>query len=205
MGSIRALDPASVSARRSFASTSHLQQSPSLFNGDRGRQRSGSAPSASKKSYRYRRGYIPLSFLALPPILYWAWSSVAGDDPLSPYSYTDHTVSTKRKLTSKHIEIAVPLDAASRDLFHHPELVAAGPSRPTASRAAGTGTGEGNGSRAITVHHLMVKNPDLMIERPYTPVNDVEADGQARLVVKRVRGGEVGRYVQSLAHHEGRS
>jgi cytochrome-b5 reductase len=39
----------------------------------------------------------------------------------------------------------------------------------------------------------MVKNPDLMIERPYTPVNDAEADGEARLVVKRVRGGEVGR------------
>jgi cytochrome-b5 reductase len=124
---------------------------------------------------------------------------------LSPYSYTDHTVSTTRKLTSKHIEIAVPLDDASRDLFHHPELVAAGPSRPAASGVAGTGTKESNGSRAITVHHLMVKNPDLMIERPYTPVNDVEADGQARLVVKRVRGGEVGRYVQSLTHHEGRS
>lgn len=48
-------------------------------------------------------------------------------------------------------------------------------------------------SQTIMVHHVMVKSPDLMIERPYTPVNDVDADGEVRLVVKRVRGGEVGR------------
>jgi cytochrome-b5 reductase len=41
----------------------------------------------------------------------------------------------------------------------------------------------------------MVKNPDLMIERAYTPVNDVAADGRLRMVVKRVPGGEVGRCV----------
>jgi cytochrome-b5 reductase len=39
----------------------------------------------------------------------------------------------------------------------------------------------------------MVRSSALMIERPYTPVNDVDADGEARLVVKRVPGGEVGR------------
>jgi cytochrome-b5 reductase len=39
----------------------------------------------------------------------------------------------------------------------------------------------------------MVKSPDLMIERPYTPVNDVKAEGDVKLVVKRVRAGEVGR------------
>jgi cytochrome-b5 reductase len=49
----------------------------------------------------------------------------------------------------------------------------------------------GNGE--IVVSHVMVKNPDLMIERPYTPVNDVEKDGEVRIVVKKVKGGEVGR------------
>lgn len=39
----------------------------------------------------------------------------------------------------------------------------------------------------------MIKNPDLQIERPYTPVNDVARDGELDLVVKRVQGGEVGR------------
>lgn len=138
--------------------------------------------------HRYRRGYIPLSFLVVPPILYWLYTTVQGDEPLSPFTYTDHTVSSTRKLTSKHVEIAVPLDAPSRALFSHPDLAAAGPSRPRVPPDAQ----ESRGS-AITVHHLMVKNPDLMIERPYTPVNDAEADGEARLVVKRVRGGEVGR------------
>jgi cytochrome-b5 reductase len=47
--------------------------------------------------------------------------------------------------------------------------------------------------QGVTVYHVMVKSPDLMIERPYTPVNDVRTDGEVRLVVKRVRGGEVGR------------
>ena len=40
---------------------------------------------------------------------------------------------------------------------------------------------------------MMIKSPDIQIERPYTPVNDVLADGEIRVVVKRVKGGEVGR------------
>ncbi|WVQ83198.1 hypothetical protein IAT38_005337 [Cryptococcus sp. DSM 104549] len=43
----------------------------------------------------------------------------------------------------------------------------------------------------------MVKSPDIQIERPYTPVNDAVQDGEARMVVKRVRGGEVGRVVHA--------
>jgi hypothetical protein len=50
----------------------------------------------------------------------------------------------------------------------------------------------------------MVKNPDLMIERPYTPINDVRADGEVRIVVKRVKGGEVGRWVSSFGNVERR-
>ncbi|KAL7421741.1 hypothetical protein Q5752_003512 [Cryptotrichosporon argae] len=44
----------------------------------------------------------------------------------------------------------------------------------------------------------MVKSPDIQIERPYTPVNDAAADGEVCMVVKRVKGGEVGRVVHSL-------
>jgi cytochrome-b5 reductase len=49
----------------------------------------------------------------------------------------------------------------------------------------------------VTIHHVMIKSPDLQIERPYTPINDVVADGELKLVVKAVKGGEVGRYVHS--------
>jgi len=45
----------------------------------------------------------------------------------------------------------------------------------------------------IVIQHVMVKNPDLQIERPYTPINDVEHNGQIDLIVKKVKGGEVGR------------
>lgn len=47
----------------------------------------------------------------------------------------------------------------------------------------------------MTIYHVCIKSPDLQIERPYTPINDPERDGYMDLVVKRVRGGEVGRYV----------
>lgn len=40
---------------------------------------------------------------------------------------------------------------------------------------------------------MMVKNPDIQIERPYTPINDVGKDGEVQMVIKRVKGGEVGR------------
>jgi hypothetical protein len=50
----------------------------------------------------------------------------------------------------------------------------------------------------VDVWHVYVKSPDLQIERPYTPINDVEKDGFARLLVKRVKGGEVGRYVTNI-------
>jgi cytochrome-b5 reductase len=43
------------------------------------------------------------------------------------------------------------------------------------------------------IEHIMIKNPDLQIERPYTPVNDVSKDGEVDVIVKRVRGGEVGK------------
>lgn len=48
------------------------------------------------------------------------------------------------------------------------------------------------------VQHMMIGAPDIQIERPYTPVNDPGADADVKMVVKRVRGGEVGRWVTAL-------
>lgn len=44
---------------------------------------------------------------------------------------------------------------------------------------------------------MMVGAPDIQIERPYTPINDPVADGDVKMVVKRVKGGEVGRSASS--------
>ena len=190
--SARSFNPAAQNARKPAQRTAAL---PKTDSGGR------SANLSTRPSERPRRGYIPLSFLVVPPILYWLYTSTRDDEPLSPYSYTDHTVSCVRKLTASHVQVAVPLDSDSRQLFSHPELVAAGPSQPPSPSTAAHPERSEAASRAITVHHVMVKNPDLMIERPYTPVNDVEADGEARLVVKRVRGGEVGRSVIPIPHY----
>lgn len=48
----------------------------------------------------------------------------------------------------------------------------------------------------VVIHHVCVKSPDLQIERPYTPINDPAKDGYMDIVVKRVKGGEVGRWVR---------
>lgn len=48
----------------------------------------------------------------------------------------------------------------------------------------------------VVIQHVMVKSPDIQIERPYTLINDPNAangEREMRMVVKRVRGGEVGR------------
>ncbi|UOH79193.1 hypothetical protein LQV05_000183 [Cryptococcus neoformans] len=47
----------------------------------------------------------------------------------------------------------------------------------------------------IVIQHVMVKSPDIQIERPYTLINDptiTDGEREMRMVVKRVRGGEVG-------------
>lgn len=59
-------------------------------------------------------------------------------------------------------------------------------------------TSDVNPKKYATIHHICVKSPDLQIERPYTPINDVQKDGVMKIVVKRVKGGEVGRHIHSL-------
>lgn len=157
-------------------------------------QRTSSTPDPSfrkklpaQSGPQVQRRYIPLSFLILPPILWYLYDTTRDAPPLSPYEYTDHNLISNERISPRHVCASVKLDEASRSLFgSSPDsLLAQGPSRRSEDGGAEAGL--------ITVHHLMVKNPDLMIERPYTPVNDAEKDGEAKLVVKRVKGGEVGR------------
>lgn len=82
------------------------------------------------------------------------------------------------RLSPLHAFFTVPVDVGERSQFGKEAVTLSGaPAR------------EGE----IVVQHIMVKNPALMIERPYTPINDVEKDGEMDMVVKRIRGGEVGR------------
>lgn len=73
------------------------------------------------------------------------------------------------KLTTQHARIRIPLSASDSALFHKGQ------------------------DESIVIEHVMIKNPDLQIERPYTPINDVGRDGEVDVVVKRVQGGEVGK------------
>jgi cytochrome-b5 reductase len=130
-----------------------------------------------------RRGfYLPLSLLLVVPAIYYFYPS-SPSRRLSPYTYSDHPVSSTTPLGPSHKELAVPIPRESIVLFG-----------TDAVRLNGTPVKKDDGE--VVVQHVMIKNPDLQIERPYTPINDVETDGEMRLVVKRVKGGEVGRSVQ---------
>jgi len=89
--------------------------------------------------------------------------------PLDPYTYSTHKVGSTSKLTAQHARVRIPLSSSDSALFDKGE----------------------DGS--IVLEHVMIKNPDLQIERPYTPVNDVGEDGEVDVIVKRVQGGEVGK------------
>lgn len=109
------------------------------------------------------------------------WRSGSDQTDLSPFKYTTHRVSSIKRISPQHVLIDIPISPRSREAFRN---------------GASTGVeSSSQGSGVVDVWHVYVKSPDLQIERPYTPINDVERDGYARLLVKRVKGGEVGRYV----------
>lgn len=129
---------------------------------------SSSSPGAGPSRPSRKRYYllaIPLAFL---PFTLFGTSR----KPLDPYAYSDHEIRSSTRLTPQHAQVAIPLSPSDADKFRPPEK------------------GEGD---LVVIQHVMVKNPDLQIERPYTPINDVGEDGDIQLVVKRVKGGEVGR------------
>ena len=127
------------------------------------RHQSTSIPPKPRLDRRYYLLAIPLAFL---PFTFFGSSK----KPLDPYTYSDHPVASTSKLTPQHARIRIPLSSSDAALFAESEK-----------------------GGAVTIEHVMIKNPDLQIERPYTPVNDVRGDGEVDIVVKRVQGGEVGR------------
>lgn len=121
-----------------------------------------------------RRPYYLLALpLALLPFTLFGSSRA----PLDPYTYSDHELGTSTRITAQHAQITIPLGEQDAALFRTGEVP--------------------DGDGMVTIQHVMIKNPDLQIERPYTPINDVGKDGQIELVIKRVKGGEVGRRVCS--------
>ena len=112
------------------------------------------------------------------PVLSFFFGSIFGvgsdDTPdLTPFKYTKHRVLSVKRISPQHVLVDIQVSEKSRAAFGN-------------SESAGQ---VGN----LDIWHVYVKSPDLQIERPYTPINDVEKDGFIRLLVKRVKGGEVGR------------
>jgi cytochrome-b5 reductase len=120
------------------------------------------------KTKRIMPRYAPLSLIALFPALYLLFPQA--EPELSPQIYSKHKLAGSEKLSGQHVLLRIPIPAAARGMFESPD-----------------GT--------VALQHVMIKSPDLQIERPYTFVNDAGQDGELRLVVKRVKGGEVGRSV----------
>ncbi|KLT39276.1 hypothetical protein CC85DRAFT_305182 [Cutaneotrichosporon oleaginosum] len=135
-----------------------------------------------------------LAVLALLPLFYFLRPA----SPLNPQVYSEHPVASVTPVGPAHVELVVRVPESERAQFGADAVVFSPygvPPRPHAAPYVHTEGAAPPGT--VVVQHVMVKNPDLMIERAYTPVNDVGADGEMRLVVKRVRGGEVGRLVHS--------
>lgn len=155
------------------------------FQGDR-THHSWSHQSRSRRD-RHRTRSNPdyrtvLSFSLLPALYTLVPDFLKGDGlnpDLSPYSYTRHTIHSIEKLGPQHIILRIELNDKSRAMFD-------------VDRA---GEQEDREGQEVTIQHVCVKSPDLQIERPYTPINDPARDGYMEFVVKRVRGGEVGRSV----------
>ena len=139
-----------------------------------------SSTSSSRLHLRLRHYIRPLgaTLLVLPPFLFFWRSSTPPH--ISPGTYSDHPCSSAERISPQHVLVSIPIPAASLALFDD-------------RGAEGATSTAGEKVETVTIHHLMVKNPDLQIERPYTPINDVGKDGELKLVVKRVKGGEVGR------------
>lgn len=48
------------------------------------------------------------------------------------------------------------------------------------------------------IHHIYIKDDDMQIERPYTPINGVGVDGKMTFWIKKYPGGEVSNWISRL-------
>lgn len=142
------------------------------------KQYSNAAPRPSNQ----RAFSLPLALLLVLPAAYYFYPTERANRRLSPQTYSEQQVVATASLSPTHKLLRVAVAPSDRALFGS-----------AAVRRDGT---PATGDREVVVQHVMIKSPDLQIERPYTPINDAEADGSMDLVVKRVRGGEVGRCVE---------
>ncbi len=55
----------------------------------------------------------------------------------------------------------------------------------------------GNDTLILPVHSIYIKDDDIQIERPYTPLYGIGKDGRMNFWIKRYEGGEVGRWLHS--------
>lgn len=131
-------------------------------------------PPPRRKSWPFPLGLS----IALLPGLYWFLSS---SPPLSPQLYSTQTIASTAPLDPSHKLVSIAIPRSASHLFSSAYKRDGSPAAP----------GE------IVVQHMMLGAPDIQIERPYTPIND-PGEGQVDMVIKRVKGGEVGRLVVPL-------
>jgi hypothetical protein len=56
---------------------------------------------------------------------------------------------------------------------------------------------------ANAIHHVYIKDDDMQIERPYTPLNGIGIDGKMDFWIKKYPGGEVSNWLSRLPRHRG--
>ncbi|CAG8705785.1 6077_t:CDS:2, partial [Acaulospora colombiana] len=54
---------------------------------------------------------------------------------------------------------------------------------------------------ANAIHHVYIKDDDMQIERPYTPLNGIGVDGKMDFWIKKYPGGEVSNWLSRLPRH----
>lgn len=141
-----------------------------------------------QKSTSRQRLYALLGLsLSLPAGYYFFQSSPS----LSPSVYSDQELKSSKSLTPFHKLVTIKIPSSSYGFFDKPYRLD--------GEVADVKGGE------VVIQHVMVKSPDIQIERPYTLINDPNAangEREMRMVVKRVRGGEVGRWAQKSPSYD---
>jgi cytochrome-b5 reductase len=55
---------------------------------------------------------------------------------------------------------------------------------------------------ARAIHHIYVRDDDMQVERPYTPLSGIQADGKMVFWVKKYPGGEVSNWISRRKRNE---
>lgn len=158
---------------------------------------SGGPSDSRRRSARIQKTIMYASLL--PIVGYWFFPR---RKPLNPAAYSEHEIADVQLLSPRHAELSVCLFPAearqfAKGAFPFPfvgytgSIYSVSPQMYEALMSQTQDQAPDDGS--VVVQHVMLRNPDIQIERHYTPVNDVGRDGRMDLVVKKVRNGELGR------------